>query len=681
MVFRGVNRKVNSFNQDSNYATDSKNVESGPDFELKKIDGITQRAATRGSSLHIDNKNGDILCIDTLPYKYNWAVPGWDLIRNEGSFALAKKRRSIDANGVCYFTATDGSEYLTKYDADKVVEAGIIPYPPGAFSSKTLDATSGLINRTDYKVIFKCQNFKIPTDPVEVFSGEFSDYQNDASAYYTSIAFNALPVLKTGTTRFIYIDAAQTIMDTTVEFTLTVKNTSTMIAGDVFPIGLTNLSSPDPFYNSQLIVNSVVNATTIKCIIVGSLSFRTFYKSEVISRFYVSIFRKKSTDALYSWITDSTFSFAVARSDYPVHDRGETSASQYIYDEQIAGSDTIPQAQIENFKDIAYFQDLIFGVTNDTLYWSIPDNIEMFNGYRNQLFNDFKEGVCTAVQNIDDFICIFKQKAIYWGSGSFGDNSSLKFWKCSKSGVGCSSPLSIQEIDRNLIFLGPRGFWRISPGGEPNDDFSSAINNLITEDMYGLKLSEAVSVADIKNSKYYCYIPAALSGNDITLQCDFGCQSWWILRGRDFTNGAVFLFDYYGTVNESRDGIYYIDSAHKLQQVIRNQLNDNGVAIPSYYKSHWEGDPSVESKFLSVLIANILNKTGSLIIKTEKNYVENTIITNNTMILDKTIDRQKLDDGKSLTLRVTFENNNLNEDLALAGYMIEFEKIGQKMVK
>ena len=283
---------------------------------------------------------------------------------------------------------------------------------------------------------------------------------------------------------------------------------------------------------------------------------------------------------------------------------------------------------------------------------------------------DSREGVLTGGIVNNDFLVIFKEREIYNINGNL-TGGNFRVDKTHSAGVGCSAHATIKELDRGVVFLGERGVFMLTGGNKP-EEISEFINQLITEDSTGLDFSLAQAVNDTKNQKCLFFIPSLTGGipnaNSRILVWDYFANSWWVWSGMDLHGGATIF---------NRE-LHFVDgTVNKGLQQRSAIFNDNGQAIPAFYKTSWFnfGEPSLFKKICDIKLFALGLLNFTLDVKNEKNWQAGIFDTEVTKTFDAAnrVVKNNMASKKAVSMRFTFENNVLDEGILLTGYELEVE--------
>lgn len=667
--WKGLNTRLNDL-LDQGSASEVKNVQLTKKGSLTKRDGYTQQASSFGTNgLFVNYEHDKLLALERELRTLSGG--SWVVIPKMATNPMDATTQPISAvqevNGTTYITNKDN--VLFKYDGQSFYKAGLPlgPYPPTS-TPLVIPLGTGTLQTGDFT--YYLEYFYQDNNGAIISSGYLSK----------SISLTAQPIriqppnilTAQGYHNHHFIVNGNQFPSLGATATINVDAGHTMEVGDRFSTPFAGVADPNAgeYLYAEILSTTATTITFTYDYVpvpysfidndVFSLIIKRVYKQNDGGLFFVRDFVNDPTDTSPYSTYDEVVSPATGAQGYTI---------PYTLPVPIR------EEQFVNYKDITYFQNLLFGIDDENLYWSLTDGIENWSSSNNQLFNDAKEGVCTAVENVNDYLIIFKERAVYFGTGTFGVNQNLKFWRTNTNDIGCSTHASIQIINGEMVFLGTLGIWSLLPGQEPTE-LGSMINNLITEDSTGLDLSKAESEHDIKNKRYMLFIPATLAANNLVLVYNYFYKQWWVYRGVDFSNGASFF----------SDELYFIDSSSNTQKFVVGQRNDNSSAIEAFIKTSWEslGDEGIESKYLNLRFFMLEDAVYALSVQSEKNFIEGTSYVDDTKDIDTSSSRTEklnLGDNKALTTRFIFENNVVDEDLLITGYELEYEVVGRKMKK
>jgi len=665
--WKGLNTRTNDL-IDNGQASDVKNVKLTKKGSLTKRDGFTQQATGFGTNGLFNNyESNELLALERELRKFN--AGSWDSIPNMATNPMGTTTQPISAvqevAGNSYITNKDN--VIFKYDGLNFYKAGL---PQPSNNLFIIGGGTGTAQTGDFTYYLE---YIYVDNRDQVVQSDYNSQSFSPSASAVIISPPSLDAAEGYHNHYFVVNGNQTYT-TGSTFVITVDSGHTMVVGDRFPVIIQGAADTDGDYNLVEVTATTATTITVDATIIPSPY--TFVDNEVYSLIIKRVYKTNDAGTFFvrDFINDPTNTSTVGvNASYDEAVSPATGAQGYTIPYVLP----VPRRdeQEVNFKDITYFQNLLFGCDDENLYWSLQDGIENWSTFNNQIFNDAREGVITAIEQVNDYLVIFKEKAIHFGTGTFGINQNLRFWKANTNDIGCATHASIQVVNGEIIFLGELGVWSIIPGREPTE-LGREINNLITQDTTGLDLTKAESEHDIKNNLYLLFIPATLAANNLVLVYDYSYAQWFIYRSVDFSNGASFY----------NDELYFIDDSSNTQKFVEGQRNDNSSAIEAYYKTTWEslGDEGVESKYVNLRFFFLESAAYDLTMKMEKNFIEGTEYVNYSKSIDTTVKKTEkfnVGDNKALTARFIFENNTTDEDLLITGYEIEYEIVGRKMKK
>lgn len=336
---------------------------------------------------------------------------------------------------------------------------------------------------------------------------------------------------------------------------------------------------------------------------------------------------------------------------------------------------------------------------SQSIYWSDPLNPEGFpqSGLFEESFNSEFLDQVTGMGESKGAFYVFKERSMFVLNGNLAtqDIRSERY----ETDIGCAAFNSIVQIQGGLFWLDKTyGFCAVIANqmpriiGYPVQNYQK--ENEFKERLKFLRFSGAKAVNDFFGNKYICYVPAgttALTNADLTPYIDVPYPTadsltfvydysanrncWYIWSGFNAAGGFVY----------SNDAIF----AHSWESASENYLikqkytgskydfSDHTSPINFEFKSAWInfGSQNIDKKWIQVAISSI--KRGfSLLVSQYYNYNESaegeisvSFNAANTASPKITIALNKL---KALAFSLGLKNNNLNEDVSINGWDVQF---------
>jgi len=667
--FRGLNLRQNDIDRDPSFASDLQNVELNSKAELIKRYGFAALAASPANTLNFfENKELSELLAMTTSGLSRWTGSAWEDVNygcGDASPAISAYSLPVDTaeyNGVTYFTDPAGENYLMKYDGLAVYRAGL----PQA-DIATAAAVGGHF-------------FRVAVYDIDDYGNKvWGDYhQVEVAAYATNIGFSSSVDAKQFYQKYGFALAAAGGTQTINSGNLTLDcHTGAVLAAHNFIAG--DRFRPSPDVDALLEVESVTaNSITFTAASVGGDSFVYNDDDEVERvRLVWNLFYSPYESYGYHLVQQGVFAqdLMTATSSSGTYPSPYTDGDimEDVYDT------TIVKGLAPKCKYIAMYNNVMVLLNRikegystatdippdlrDAIYWSdtgVGSTVETFGPFDYEPIGKTSEGETSGIYADQSGVIVFKENHIYYINGLL-TGRQFRETRAPLSGIGCVSYQSITEVDGGCLFMSSKGVYGISNFGKPVE-FTDIIEPLFTEDTTGLDLTLAVGALDVLKEKFYMYIPATLSADDVVLVYDYYYKEWFKYKGISATNGFIVfendLYHHNGTTAYKRSSTF----------------TDAGSAIDAYWKSSWfhRVAASIKSKFLNIILFSLGSTNWVATLKTEHNW-DTTVVTNQ----DKDIDssnrfvKQSLDNNLVNSLRFTVQNDVSGEGMLVTAFEYE----------
>lgn len=323
----------------------------------------------------------------------------------------------------------------------------------------------------------------------------------------------------------------------------------------------------------------------------------------------------------------------------------------------------------------------------------------------------------TGIHPSSESFIIFQNRSIH---AVTGDVPNLNFRvDVITQDIGCAAHASIQDLRGAIAFMsnvGPRVMIGASiPKGlgvSKGNELNSRIDPLFiqrgeaSDKIYRLK--RAIAINDRQNERYFIYIPAETvdtgqrfpNENSLVLCYDYTRDSWLKWSNINARSGMA-LYEptneiFFSEKRDSDSGVginskTYVYKFHNTGTSL--DYEDNNQPIQVTYKSPWEfmGDTNVLKSFQRIRAFPDVNVNSdfTLSVTTEKDFIPDFTISNCSLQFyaigygnhawgtsnygDNSFFKaqHKLSNGKSISLRVIFENAQHQTNIGIAGYELE----------
>lgn len=289
---------------------------------------------------------------------------------------------------------------------------------------------------------------------------------------------------------------------------------------------------------------------------------------------------------------------------------------------------------------------------SDTSNGDGPEGVSTVN---DEKIGETWDGLITGMKRCNDSLVVFKERGVFSLDGVLNPGE-YNLRKINTNFVGCTSHKSILESDDGLYFQGHNGIY-----------FTNAIG--VKKLTY--EIDSVVNSADYNTTR-----SVRLKKKQKALFCVPQLSKIIVL---DYYYNQIYFWDSIAATSgfvEDKNGDVFFSNGTNIYK-FNDSYSDAGNAINSLYSTTWHhaGEPSLNKKWLSMRVFALTSDAFTANIKTEGNWDTTQLTTNTMQFLSS--DQTKflmLDMQTKRSLRVTFSNNALNENLAITGYELTFEK-------
>ena len=696
----GLDKKSNDLTRAVEKASDILNMEYDVQSSLKKRNGYDEVSTIdaddiveyshTNEKLLFKNGSSDLTILKSDYTSRVLALPS-------GISALANVSISYTENqNNIYFTNTDYSTYVMKYDGSNVYRSGL-PTPRKSNASKIDDYPSYSASAAGFSRIFykyKDINGNITYSPYIQLSStptgatilSINSFKTDANCIENGFFDKYCYVVNTGSAAI-----------SSASRTLTVTRHN-YVAGEKFLIDTENRAvAITPSSKSYLVLDiESVTATSITftSASLGTSSFLLkdfsfFYVTApeypVDIRTQIEIYNSTSADTGYVKFFGSVIDNSIAINSVPtiISDRvlAEGILSPIPF-EDVYNSTTskimppickyvtsfgsqMSYASIQSFftsfdistlnapnQRVQYANNDIF-IYSDISAGDGPEGVSELNI---QKVGETWDGEITGQRRCNDSLVIFKNRGVFSADGTL-ISGEYQLRKLNTNFVGCTSHKSILESDDGLYFQGHNGIYYTNAIGVKKLTYE--IDSIFGSGTY----LNTRSVRLKKKQKALFYV------QDLSkiVVIDYYYNQIYLWDSIDASGGIV----------EDSSGNVFFSNKSSIYKFSDTSYSDNGLAISSHYSTTWQhaGEPSLNKKWLSLRVFALTSDAFTATIKTEGDWIASTYLTTNTMPFTA-VEQTKflmLNMQTKRSIRVTFSNNILNENLAISGYEMSFE--------
>ena len=344
------------------------------------------------------------------------------------------------------------------------------------------------------------------------------------------------------------------------------------------------------------------------------------------------------------------------------------------------------------------------------VYYSDIDSPEYFPAGDNSFLVDAFDGAkIYGIGSLDTSFYVFKDRSVQAVTGDFSEDA-FRVDDISYGQVGCAAFHTIQKVGGSLFFLSKRGIF--SANAEGIRPVANRISRKITAFDVDFNFQKAVATVWADNNKYLLFLPEEsqdgssnyyANSDSKVYAYDYSLDAWLPWDGLNCQGGIVF----------GNESLYFMarrldsnSSTVKAATYIVNEYgtdqdySDHNSAIDFIYSTHWEnlGEPNVFKRFLRVKVFALPNDMVdgevplyTLTIDQEHNFNAPAII--NSFDMDFSGDttgwgnggwgetpwgdsalpeiKGKLKSLKSRSIRLTFSNSTILENVLISGYELE----------
>ena len=623
-------------------------------------------------------------------------LPGNTTFKNDVNF---ENTAGVQLQNCLYLS--NGYDEVVKYDGQNAYRAGMPT--PGAVSTSVIADASGFTG-TNY--VYRIQYLQkdaqgnetagnwVATDPV----------LNIAAASRVELTLANILAASGFNTNCAVVNGAQTAVTT-----ITVDNGS----GGAHTLKIGDTAYFFDAVSASYVERQVLNRTGTSITIAGAAV--TVADNSVISNnLRITVWRSKSAATYptvwYAVAEVPNNSFAATQ---VYTDKAQDNALGALFLEPLTDRSPPPKGRY-----ISSFQGLLISAGSlqapNTVSVSDVESPEYFPIPDNQfLVNDLQGDRITGIGPSNEFFIVFQSRAIHVVSGDV-PNLNFRVDQIAND-IGCAAHASIKDIRGALFFLsfdGPRAIMggQVPRGLGPFEQnaFVSRIDprfvqvgELNQERIFRFK--RAVGMHDRVNQRYLCFLPCetVLGGlreaneNSILFMYDYPRDAWLEWSNINAAGGITELGNelFFSERRYSEVSLQVVSHLYRFH-TSNTYLDyaDHVSAISAYWKSPWDfmGEASILKSFLSIRVFSTEDTDAefTLGVKTEVNWVKDTKTSVVIAIggggygedrwdLDpwgspsEPAYTRKLNNNRVKSLRVVFENNEMQTNMIMTGYELQ----------
>jgi hypothetical protein len=286
-----------------------------------------------------------------------------------------------------------------------------------------------------------------------------------------------------------------------------------------------------------------------------------------------------------------------------------------------------------------------------------PEGVSDFNFTK---IGETWDGDITGMRRCNDSLIIFKNRGIFSIDGDLV-NGQFALRKINTNFIGCTSHKSISESEEGLYFQAHNGIYYTNGIGVQKLTYE--LDSLFLSKDY----TSTRSVIVKKKQKSMFYIPDIAAGTSRVVVIDYYYQQVY-MWSFDKPMGS-------GIISDKNGDVYFCDGLKLFK--FSDLYSDNGVAISSVYATTWHhaGEPSLNKKWNSIRTWGLTGDAFTARVTTEGDWQAGTVLTSNDSVYGTTTqtDFKMLNMQTKRALRVLFSNSTNDENMVLTGYELTYE--------
>jgi len=303
--------------------------------------------------------------------------------------------------------------------------------------------------------------------------------------------------------------------------------------------------------------------------------------------------------------------------------------------------------------DIIIFSDLNIG--------DGPENISPLNI---QKIGETWDGSITGLKRANDSLVVFKNHGVFSLDG-FLLPSQYQVRKINTNYVGCTSHKSILDAEEGLYFQSHNGIYYTNAIAVKK--ISYELDFYFGSENYNLTRS----VRYKEKQKALFYIDGSGLTNQKIVVVDYYYNQVYFWTGITPTGGFI----------ENKDGDVFFSDKTKVYKFNSSVYHDGASAIDAYYSTtyHHCGEPALRKKFLAIRIFSLTSDTFTLTLTHDSDWKNDITQNPHTISFTSSDQTQRIvhDMQTVRAQRYTFRNNTINEPMVLTGYEITWEPYEQ----
>ena len=303
--------------------------------------------------------------------------------------------------------------------------------------------------------------------------------------------------------------------------------------------------------------------------------------------------------------------------------------------------------------DLIVFSDLS---TNDG-----PENVSPINF---QKIGETWDGSITGMRRSNDSFVIFKSHGVFSIDGAILP-SQYQLRKINTNYVGCTSDKSILDAEDGLYFQAHNGIYYTN--GISVRKISYELDSYFGSENYNLTRS----VRYKEKQKALFYVNGAGLSNQKIVVVDYYYGQVYFWTGIDASKGFI----------EDKDGNVYFTNGSVINKFNSSVFHDGANPIDAYYSTtyHHCGVPALRKKFLAIRVFALTSDAFTMTITHDTDWGTSTAPSHTLTFASSDQTKRLVHDMTTVrSQRYTFRNAVIDEPMVITGYEITWEPYEQQ---
>jgi len=728
----GLDQKSNDLTRAVDKASDMVNLEYDTQSTIKKrngfaevtIDGSTVATfddifyyntkdeiigITAGqSNVKVLKRNGSDFTSKTLSLPSG--IPVWT---SNPSISYCENQNNI------YFTNTDFSTYVMKYDGDSLIRAGL-PTPRLADSTTRIDTIptwsaslagfarcfysykdiNGNITYSPYVEFANSAGIitinSLKTDPNCYENGFFGKYCYRTKSSAQTISNASLISRTLNTTKHNYVVGDKFLIDTENKLiTIDSQGLSFIVLEIESVVPNTSITFTSASFNSRSITFAIGASYSSEYPVDIRCQLWVAFSTTQAANYYVSNFALDNSTIINTINTvnaDQVFYGtgrpvqAIPLTDVyddtylkempPICKYVASYGNQIVY-ANIQAYFTVSTSTLNAPNQRIQFANTSLITYSDKSTGEGPEGTSDFNFVK---IGETFDGDITGLRRCNDSLVIFKNRGVFTIDGELIDGQ-FQLRKINTNFAGCTAFKSILDADEGLYFQAHNGIYFTN--GINVKKISYEVDSLFQSGTY--LNTRAVRLK--KKQKSLFFVPDIVNGTNKIVIVDYYYNQIYMWN--------LSTLPTFGIIEDKDGNVYFCDGSKMFK--FNDTYTDNGTAITSLYSTTWHhaGEPSLNKKWLSLRTWGLTSDAFTAMITCQGDWDTTSfhgfdvngqpttnvpagstgILTANSSVYSTTTqtDFKMLDMQTKKALRINFSNSTNNENMVLTGYELTYE--------